>query len=323
VRRLFAGRGRFADVETPLVVDPGNEACVHAVHRIARGAEELALPLVLVGPPDSGKSRLLAEAGNLVARRGGSVVGGTVRELTTRLRDALKSRSIEVLRNLMDDADLLVVDEVHRLASAPATRSFVFARIETRVQRRKPTIVASRHAPKDTRGLDARGASILMGGLLLHVARPGTAARRRYLTHVSKGACSPALAERLCQATGGGLGALRRAWLASGAGQAPEVRPRRDAAVLLTAVAREFDVKVEDLAGRVKYPSAVRARAAFVELAPRFGILVPEVRAALDHRAALAIRRIHARTAAAARQDPDFNERVERIAAALAREGSS
>jgi chromosomal replication initiation ATPase DnaA len=320
VKKLFAGRLRYAEVATPLLVDAGNQACVQAIHRIARGAGELALPLVVVGPPDSGKSRVLEEAGNLVARRGGAVAGGTVKDLTTRLRDALKTKSVEKLITALDDADLLLVDEVHRAASAPKTRAFLVARIESRIQRRRPTIVASRHAPKDVRGLGAREASLLLGGCLLHVARPGAGVRRRYLTLLSKGALPAAQAERLCQASTGGLGALRRAFLDAAGNPGFAGRLRAEPAALLTALAREFDVKPSEIAGRRKNPAAVRARGAFVELARRAGLADAEIRSALDHREPLAIRRIHEKARAALRQEPEYAARLERAAALLGAE---
>jgi chromosomal replication initiation ATPase DnaA len=320
LKRLLPSAASTARLATPLFVDEGNRACVTAIHRVAAGARDLAGPLVLVGPPDSGKTRLIEELQKLVFERGGTVLGGTVREWTARLREAIESRGVADLTASAGACDLLVIDEFHRLSGAPATREYLCHRIAERIESERATVVAARHAPQDIRGIAPRAASLLLGGFVLFTSRAGPSIRRRYLASISGGKLTKDAIERLCAATPGGLGALRTAWLAW---DRPGRAPRAGSVAfdrIAAAVARKFDVDPLELVGRRKLASLARAREALLWTASRLGLGAAELAGALDGRRRSGIERALARARMRAAADPNFREQVEGLAARLAAE---
>lgn len=315
MKRLGAPLTKRLCVETPLFVDDGNIASVRVLHRLLRGEHQLALPFVLVGPADSGKSRWLAEAHNAFVARGRSVEGGTVAEWTQRLRVALERREMLTWAASLAEVDLLWIDEIHRVATAPKTAEFLFGRVAERMQRNLPTLVASRQEPAAIHGLEPRHRSLLLGGFLLCVARPGESVRRRFATQIARGTLTPERIEQICQATAGGLGALRRALEGGAVEPASGGGPRMGLDALLTAAAAAFDVDAAAVAGRVRTFSVARAREAFVVLALEGRHDIGAIRRKLDGRGALAVSRIAARGERRRAEEPSFAALLGRLAA--------
>ncbi|HKE01187.1 MAG TPA: DnaA/Hda family protein [Planctomycetota bacterium] len=309
MRRLLSRAARVAPLETPLFVDDGNRAAADAIRRAVAGGR-VPTPIVLVGPPDSGKTRLLAELSTGLAARGGSVVSGTARDWSRRVREICTVGGAEPLREDIARAEALVVDEMHRLGSAPATCEFLLHRIAERTAAGKLVAVAMRHAPRAVRGFPARAVSLLAGGLVLPVSRAGPEIRRRYLAAVSRGALDAAAIERLCEAVSGGLGALR---------EAAREGPRRVTAGAIgidriaVATARELGVPAAALVGRRRTSGLVRARAAFVVAARRLGATRDQLAGALDGRRSAGMARLETSARAVANRDAALAAAIDRV----------
>lgn len=311
MKRLLGRAAPRHAAATPLLVDDGNRAAAAAIGRAGSGGRGAPSPLVLVGPPDSGKTRLLQELAFLVARRGGTVCSGTMREWIRRVRAALRDRTLSALGDDLDRADLLVIDEMHRLGTGSVTRDFLVSRIAERVAQGRLVAVASRHHPARVRRLTPRGVSLLLGGLVLDVARPGPEVRRRYLAEVGGRRLSPEAVERLCATSSGGLREL--AENARTAGSARPAPPPVAVARVAVAVARELGVDAQEILGRRRTAGIVRARVGFVLAAHRLGARTEDLAASLGGRGAPAVRRLEEAASAAARDDAALAAAVDRV----------
>lgn len=311
-------RRRFA---TPLYYDEGNRACYGAIQQIARGEFSLAFPLVIVGEPDTGKTRHLMELANLMIQRGKRVITGTASEWAKRFREACSGSWVDALAREIDDAELLVIDEFHRLMRSTATLGFLLNRIHDRAARKKATAIAVRHAPRSIRNITDRAASLLLGGFVVYISKAGALVRRRFASRVGGARISPADVERICSSTPGGLGALSLViedWAARSkrAGQTPAAPLLVDR--IVAAVARETGVDALAITGRRRSNSCIRARQILVLTARKLGFGLEQIARALDGRGRLAIRRMEEQAAASA--DASVVNLADRIAARLREE---
>ncbi|MBL8694589.1 MAG: ATP-binding protein [Planctomycetes bacterium] len=314
---------------TPLLVDEGNRAAFAAIQTLARGERLLAQPLVLVGPADCGKTRLVEDLVARTAARGGRVAKGTALQWGRRVGLAYKKGALEALIEEIRGADLLVVDEVHRMRPDSVTERILFARIAERSQSGRATVLVSRHSPREIRRLSARSVSLLQSGLVLFVAKAGPAMRRRYLRRISQGLIQEEHADALCAGTPGGLGALREAWdrwrrrahaLRSGGAPGSAVPTRPSLERIAAAVARELGLDAAALLGRRRTKGVLLGRAMFVALARRFGWSPEDLCEGLAQRGRLAVVRLEERSRAVLQSDPALQRGTELLWERLAGE---
>jgi len=314
MRRLLTQKAALPrERRAPLLVDEGNRAAFAAIQTLARGERLLAQPLVLVGPADCGKTRLVEELVARTVARGGRIAQGTALQWGRRVGLAYKKGALESLVDELRRADLLVVDELHRMRPDSVTESILFSRIAERAQSGRATVLVSRHGPREIRRLSARSVSLLQSGLVLFVAKAGPAMRRRYLRRLSQGLIQEEHADVLCADTPGGLGALREAWelwrrraQALRAGTTPEsaVSTRPSLERIAAAVARELGLDAAALLGRRRTKSVLLGRAMLVSLARRFGWSPEELCEGLAQRGRLAVVRLEERSRAVLQADP-------------------
>ncbi|MBI3817867.1 MAG: ATP-binding protein [Planctomycetes bacterium] len=312
MRKFLGKETRPAHVSTPLYFDEGNRACFAAIQRIAAGDVSLAMPIVIVGDSDTGKSRHLAELENLMIRRGRRVYGGTVAEWIRRYRLAGKERDYESLVRDIEEADLIIIDEFHRASSSPATMDFLLNRIQARCALGLATAIASRHAPRDIRKINDRATSLLLGGFLVYLSKPGATVRRRFSAHFAAGRAASEDLQRICEVTPGGLGALGRAveqWVSRTAhAPVPPILLDR----ILVSVAAETGLTPADIVSRRRTKSSLRARQIFLLVSQKLGFGLASISNALDGRGRLALRR--AETQATASGDASIVQIVDKIA---------
>lgn len=312
MKRLLAGPRVSSLARTPLILDDGNRDCVAAISRIVGGETRLALPLVIAGAADTGKTRQLIELEDRFRARGKSVFGGTVARWIQYIKTARAGRTEQELCATVASASFVFIDEFHRVRTAPSTRDFLLARVEERVRAGLPTAVAVRYAPHEDYRANSRYVSVLKGGFLVMLAKPGRDARRRFVMKYTRGALEAAAMERICDSTSGGFGALARACdRLQEAGVHAPVPVMADH--VAAAVAREFGVDLFDLTGRRRTAGLVQARKVLVHTAILLGIGHLQLRPLLAGRGDLALRRV----AALAAGDPAVAAAAVRIAARL------
>lgn len=180
---------------------PENRSALAAVRSLATRGRLRANPLLLHGPPGTGKSHLLQELLKKLAAREETT---TARSLSA--GDLARSESAFADRDLLS-CDVLVLEDVQLL---PVRESDAFCELlDRRLSRRKATILTSNVGPAALRHMPRKFTSRLASGLVVQLEPIGPASRRTVLEHFAKRRklrLEPDAVEWLSlQATGGGV----------------------------------------------------------------------------------------------------------------------
>ena len=316
---------------------PENAAGVLAVRRLARAVADPGRPagpspLVLHGPPGTGKSLL-------------------VRTLMTKLSAGLTGRSLPA-RDLPTDgddgelgdlaaADVLAVEDIHHL---PARSVADICRLlDVRVNRRRPTVVTASAGPAELTHLPRRLTSRLTGGLVVPL-EPLSAAGRRVLVerHAARRAVAltpDALDWLAARPTGGGirplLGAVERLAVLARGGPAAlgpaDIERYLEAvdgtdgadgpggvAAIVGRVAAAYRVSSHDLLSASRLRSVVVPRHVAMYLAREVVKLsYPKIAAAFGGRDHTTVLHACRRVAALVALDPETDRLVRRLRAEL------
>ncbi len=137
-------------------------------------------PIVLYGAAGVGKSSV---ASGLVALRQqqfalDQVVATTGVDLGRALAHAVETASVTDLRARHHRCDILLVDDVHKLAGKTAAQEFLVAALDALTHRGSLVIVTLRQSPVATPRLSPQLVGRLMGGIVVSLALPGALARR-------------------------------------------------------------------------------------------------------------------------------------------------
>jgi chromosomal replication initiator protein len=137
-------------------------------------------PLVLYGPRGVGKSALataIAERRrqNLALE---SVIVTTGPDFARSLANAVEADSVADYRARHQRCDLLVIDDLQRLANKPAAQQFLVSALDALHKRGSLVIATLNQLPQATAGLKPALVSRLVGGLVVRLALPGPLARR-------------------------------------------------------------------------------------------------------------------------------------------------
>lgn len=242
-------------------------------------------PVLLYGPSGAGKSALAA---SLAAIEAGfyelpKVIHLPAIDFARRYAEAVDGDDLEHLRTPLNEADVLLIDDVHLIADKVPAQEELAARLSVRFDHGRATILTCRRLPTEIRGFRPILASRMLPGLSVAVALPGEDTRKVLLrvfadqaelelddellgllaAGIPKDAPAPRLAAAITHVqiwcrntkTPANVQAIQSAIDATGIQHEPSIQQ------IATAVARRFKLKTSDLKGATRRQQVVRARA--------------------------------------------------------------
>jgi chromosomal replication initiator protein len=149
------------------ITGAGNRVAFTAVQSvIARPGA--ASPLMLYGPPGSGKSHLL-EAVCAAARSGNRGIRAlflSAEQFTCHFLEALQGRGLPSFRRKCREVDLLAIDDIHFLAGKKATLIEFQHTLDALARRNRQLVVTADRAPAELSPLGSELVTRLTGGLV-------------------------------------------------------------------------------------------------------------------------------------------------------------
>jgi chromosomal replication initiator protein len=284
---------------------PENQIAARAVRSMCRavlaGKRPAANPLVLHGPPGTGKSRLVAA---LTERLATNTIGLTVQ--TVAVGDYVRSPDESFADRDLFECDLLALEDVQHLTTR--TAEVVADLIDRRSVRRRATIATASAGPAGLTHLSHRLTSRLAGGLVMQLEPLSATSRRAILADAAldKGIklTADALDWLANQPTSGGvrvtlgllqnlaqvaksfpgpLGRTEVEQTVAGTGQ-PTLR-ELDVATIVKRVAAALGVTEADLLGASRLRRVLRSRQVAMYLARELtGLSLPRLGAAFGGR---------------------------------------
>jgi chromosomal replication initiation ATPase DnaA len=170
------------DFET-FLLEPANRAAAAAAQAVSDSTGLPFAPLLVQGPPGSGKTVLLeAIAARLRERHPGAAVAQLGADaLADKYRTALVLGKPDVFRATILGAELFLLDDLERLARHRDCQGLVAELLDARRSAGRETVLATGRPVAELDGMDARLARRLTEGTTVHLALPGAAARREIL----------------------------------------------------------------------------------------------------------------------------------------------
>ncbi|TWT82405.1 Chromosomal replication initiator protein DnaA [Planctomycetes bacterium CA13] len=194
-RPLVKSRRRSsASAASPLVLPyflagPENRL-VAFVARQEASLFEFGNPILFVGPTGCGKTALALHMGVRYANQLGftennAVVHLPAIEFARRYGDAVAADVVNSLRDEIEKAPVLIIDDLHLMTSKTSAQNELAQRIEARVEARLPTILTCRRLPTEVRGLRPSLVSRSIPGLTIPVHCPAGETRSLLLRELA------------------------------------------------------------------------------------------------------------------------------------------
>ncbi len=320
------------------LVLPENRVAVRAVRSVYRsvvaGKRPGATPLVLHGPPGTGKSHLSA---SLARRLSTSPNGVTVRVVSA--GDVSRSPEESLTDDELTDCDLLALEDVQQLSEHKTDAACDL--LDRRTARRRATVVTAHAGPSQLANLPHRLTSRLSAGLVVQLGPLTPSSRRSILAEAATAKKVRLTDEALDwlseQVTGGGvratLGLLQNLAQVASAFPGPLTRADvqqtleetgqptsapNDISRIVERVAAAFGVSEKELLGPSRLRSVLQSRQVAMYLARELiGLSLPRLGAAFgrDHTTVLhACRKVET----ALTEDTELAKRVRDLRAVLA-----
>lgn len=161
------------------IIGDGNRLAHAASLTVAEMPGQAYNPLFLHAPPGLGKTHLLHAIGNFVVAFGG---GGTVRyttveSFTNNFISALGSRSLERFKHAYRDADVLLIDDVHFLASKAKTEEEFFHTFNALYETGRQLVLTCDRLPRQLVTVEDRLRDRFESGLVADIRPPDFATR--------------------------------------------------------------------------------------------------------------------------------------------------
>lgn len=248
--------------------DPGNQIALAACRRVVEQPGLEHNPLYLHGPAGSGKSHLLAAvAGEYRAMLGDSaavLLHGP--ELVAEHAQELARRATDGLRATLDQAAVILVDDMDALAGRDLAQEELFHVVNAALDRGAQLVFAGRHAPRKLAGFTDRLASRLAWGLTVGLDAPHLETRVALVRRVAGEAVARADASDLtalvdAQAPDMHQAVILGERLRRGGIDLTATRPRGASFDrIVQVVAEHFELRPGDIASKRRHAEVVHAR---------------------------------------------------------------
>jgi len=177
VRPIVQLQVNSASPEASFIAGPENRLLAEAIDSVLNESPSPYNPLLLYGAPGTGKSHV---ARGLVQRWRSldrDVVYTDGADFARDFATAIDNETIVGWRARQRDTSLLVLEEIHQLASKPQAVEELLHTIDAVQAQQGQVVLTSRLAPEHIAGLPPRFSSRLVGGLVIQLSPPGEAAR--------------------------------------------------------------------------------------------------------------------------------------------------
>ena len=151
----------------------------------------LGNPLLVVGGTGVGKTLLAFHFAARAAILRGTVEGPSevsylpAVDFARRYADAVEADDLISFRDELDEACVLVIDDLHQISHKSPAQNELASRIETRCGEERPTVLTCRRQPPEIRGFRSRLVSRVLSGLTVPIRPPERDARRLLLHEFS------------------------------------------------------------------------------------------------------------------------------------------
>ncbi|MCG8651939.1 MAG: DnaA/Hda family protein [Pirellulales bacterium] len=152
---------------------------------------EFGNPILLLGPSGVGKTSIalhLAARQTVASGRDGepsSAVCMPAVDFARQYADAVASDDMPPFRTMIDQAPILVIDDLHLIADKGAAQDELSCRIDARTRENRATILTCRRLPSEIRGMRSMLVSRVLPGLTVPISPPVGATRRQLLRELS------------------------------------------------------------------------------------------------------------------------------------------
>ena len=152
---------------------------------------EFGNPLLFIGPTGAGKTALALHTASREATAMGDAHGpATVQYLPAvdfarQYAEAVDADDMPPFRSQIDEAPVLVIDDLNLISDKPAAQDELASRVELRTQAGRPTVLTCRLLPSEIRGMRPMLVSRTLPGLTVPISAPGDETRRLLLRELA------------------------------------------------------------------------------------------------------------------------------------------
>ena len=156
------------------IIGPFNELPQAAAWAISNSPGSVYNPLFIYGGVGLGKTHLLQAIGNEVIKKypQQKVKYVSAEKFISGIVNSIRNRTVEKLKSVYKDADVLIIDDVQFLAGKEKTQEEFFHIFNNLYQKNKQIVLSSDRPPKAISALEERLRSRFEGGMIADIGLP-------------------------------------------------------------------------------------------------------------------------------------------------------